>query len=114
MMEEFLELLKKKAKDQKGPKMDDEMSAKASMAKQMSDMLAGDLSEGIKGSKKVTVASDSEEGLKEGLEKAEDLLESKMEKEKSEDESEDMEESEDDLKSQIAALKKEIENLKKA
>lgn len=113
MMEDFLELLKKKAKDQNGPKMDEKMSAKASMAKELSDMLAGDLNEGIKSSKKVTVASDSEEGLKEGLEKAEDLLESKMEKEESEDESEDMEESEDDLKSQIAMLKKEIENLKK-
>jgi hypothetical protein len=113
MMEDFLELLKKKAKDQNGPKMDEKMSAKASMAKELSDMLAGDLNEGIKNSKKVTVASDSEEGLKEGLEKAGDLLESKMEKEESEDESEDMEESEDDLKSQIAMLKKEIENLKK-
>ena len=129
MMEEFMELLKKKAKEQKGPKMDEKMSAKASMAKELSDMLAGDLSEGIQNSKKVMVSSDSEEGLKKGLEKAEDILDKKLDMKKdmmeddseevmeedSEDDSEEVmeEDSEDDLKSQVAMLKKEIENLKK-
>lgn len=126
MMDEFMKLLAKKAKEQKGPMHGPRMDAKAAMAKELSDSLGSDIMDGVKGMKKVTVASDSEEGLKEGLEKAEDVLESKMEKEEdsedemqnSEDESEDESEMEDeeespDLESEIAKLEKELEDKKK-
>lgn len=116
MMQDFMELLKKKAKEQNGPKKDEKMEAKANMAKELSDMLAGDLTEGIKDSKKVVVSSDSEEGLKKGLEKAEDILENKMGEEESEDESEEEseDESEDksDIESKIAELEKQLQDLK--
>ena len=116
MMEEFMELLKKKAREQRGPKMDEKMSAKASMAKEISDMLAGDLTEGIKDSKKVMVASNTDEGLKKGLEKAEDVLESKMEDEseedsESEDESPEMED-DSEVDSKIAKLEEELKKLR--
>lgn len=122
MMEEFMKLLAKKAKEQKGPMHGPRMDAKAAMAKELSDSLGSDIMGGIEGMKKVTVASNSEKGLKEGLEKAEDVLESKMKKEDEEDseeESEDEDEMEDeeespDLESEIAELEKELEDKKKA
>jgi len=118
MMEEFMKLLSKKAKEQGGPKMDRHMEAKAAMAKELSDVLSEDLAEGIKGVKKVTVASDSEEGLEKGLEKAKQVLEAKEdmdeESEEMEDESEEMEdESEtEDVESEIAKLEQQIKELK--
>lgn len=125
-MEEFMKLLAKKAREQKGPMHGPKMDAKAAMAKELSDSLGSDIMDGIKGMKKVTVASNSEEGLKEGLEKAEDVLESKSEDESedeveerdsdmSEDDMEKDEESEssDSIESEIAKLEKELEDKKK-
>lgn len=114
MMDEFVEMLRKR-KQKQGAVDEKKLKANANAMEALSQMLGKDLTDGVEGSKKVMVASNSEEGLKEGLEKAEDILEKKMDKE---DESEDIEEeseeeSEDDLKSQIAMLKQEIENLKK-
>jgi|LakMenEpi03Aug12_release.lakeMendotaPanAssembly.Ray.scaffolds.fasta_scaffold222984_3 TATA-binding protein-associated factor Taf7 len=126
MMDEFMKLLAKKAKEQKGPMHGPRMHAKAAMAKELSDSLGSDIMDGIGGMKKVTVASNSEKGLKEGLEKAEDVLESKMKKEDEESDSEeemedseeedmdDEEESSSDLESEIAELEKELEDKKKA
>ena len=122
-MDEFMKLLAKKAREQKGPMHGPKMDAKAAMAKELSDSLGSDIMEGVKGMKKVTVASDSEEGLKEGLEKAEDVLESKMDKEDDESEEEmegsekeDMEDEEEssDLEFEIAKLEKELEDKKKS
>ena len=123
MMDEFMKLLAKKAKEQKGPMHGPKMDAKAAIAKELSDSLGSDIMEGIKGMKKITVASDSEEGLKEGLEKAEDVLESKIDKEENESEEDSEEESEEseqedeespDLESEISKLEKELEDKKKA
>jgi hypothetical protein len=117
MMQDFMKMLQKRQREQ-GPQDEKKMKAKASMAKELSDTLGGDIAEDMKGMSKVTVASDSEQGLKKGLEKAEEVLENKMEPE----ESEDMEEKEDseeessdseDLKSQIEELKRQLEDLKK-
>ena len=116
-MQDFMKMLQKRQREQ-GPQDEKKMKAKASMAKELSDTLGGDIAEDMKGMSKVTVASDSEQGLKKGLEKAEEVLENKMEPE----ESEDMEEKEDseeessdseDLKSQIEELKRQLEDLKK-
>ncbi len=118
-MQEFMKLLSEKQQKQGGPRKGRDMEAKAAMAKELSDMLGEDLTEGIKDSKRVTVASDSEEGLKKGLEKAEDILESKMEDESDmEDESEMKSKSEDesddevDSEEKIRELEKQIEELK--
>jgi ubiquinone biosynthesis protein UbiJ len=116
MMEEFLKLLAKKAEEQGGPKMNRHMEAKAAMAKELSDILGEDLADGLK---KVTVASDSKEGLKKGLEKAEEVLEGKMgeecedemEDEESEDEMEDSSEM-SDVEDEIAKLEAQIKELK--
>ena len=72
-----------------------------------SDMIGGDLAEGMK---KVTVASDSKEGLKKGLEKAEDLMEEmpkvdeEMEDEDSYEESDEDEMSPEDIEAKIQEL----------
>ena len=131
MMEEFKKLLVDRARKQEGkPKDEGKLRAKAAMAKELSDMLGSDLTEDMKGAvKKVTVASDSEEGLKKGLEKAEDILEG----EESESDSEDSEESDkemgmgmkhryrhgqsdsenpEDIEMKIEELKKQLEELK--
>lgn len=80
-MDDLKELLAKKMKEQKEPMPENKKNAKMSvlqdLKKMMDDSIAGDL----KGLKKVTVASDSKEGLKEGLEKAEDVLEGQEEME---------------------------------
>lgn len=118
MMEDFMKMLQKRQREQ-GPQDEKKMKAKASMAKELSDTLGGDIAEDMKGMSKVTVASDSEQGLKKGLEKAEDVLENKMESEESEDMEEEKEDSEEessdseDLKSQIEELKSQLEDLKK-
>jgi len=119
MMQEFMKLLSERQQKQGGPRKGRDMEAKAAMAKELSDMLGEDLTEGIKDSKRVTVASDSEEGLKKGLEKAEDILESKMEDEsdmedESEMESKSEDEAEDEMDSEekIRELEKQIEELK--
>jgi hypothetical protein len=137
MMEEFKKLLVSKAKSQEGkPKDESKLRAKASMAKELSDMLGSDLTDDIKGGlKKVTVASDSEEGLKSGLKKAEDVLEesdSESEDESEDSSSEDSEgegmgmhnkyrhgqheasegESADEIEMKIEDLKRQLEDLK--
>lgn len=118
MSDDFMELLKKKAKEQGGPRKDEEMDAKASIMENLSKMLGKDLHDGIQQSKKVVVSSDSEEGLKEGLEKAEDIVEDKMsdseekDEEESEDKSEEESEDKDELKKKIAMLESQLEELK--
>jgi CO dehydrogenase/acetyl-CoA synthase beta subunit len=76
----------------------------------------------IKNMKKVTVAADSEEGLKEGLKKAEDVIEKKMGEEEEEEGEEEEEEGSEEapacpmmskedkiakLEAELAALKSE-------
>ncbi len=124
-MDEFVKMLKRKMEEQGGPKHGPEMKAKACMSKACSDALSEDLMGGVQ---KVTIASNSKKGLKKGLEKAEDVLESADMEEESEEESEDREEESEDsekseskedsedsesLKLEIAKLKSEIEDLKK-
>jgi hypothetical protein len=125
MMDEFMKLLSKKMHEQKGPHHGPKMDAKAAMAKELSDSLGADITEGIKGLKKVTVASDSEEGLKKGLEKAEEAIgeqesedEEMGEKDKPkmegyEDQQEESEPLEkDDVADKIKELEKQLQELK--
>jgi hypothetical protein len=74
-MKEFTDMLKKKAAEQaKEPVDPKHMEAKASAIKHLmgslKEMMGGELKEGLK---KVTVASDSKEGLEEGLEMAKEV-----------------------------------------
>ena len=90
MNDKMGKLFAKKAKDKKGSMMGDtEREAKMSVLKHVGDM-ASDMMKGrLDGLKKVTVASDSASGLKEGLAKAKDMLAAKeegMEEEASGDE----------------------------
>lgn len=72
----MLKMLGKK----KDRKMDDnEKEAKMNVVKEMRDLASAKMGDKIKGLKKVTVASDSKEGLAAGLDKAEDLLENSSE-----------------------------------
>jgi Ran GTPase-activating protein (RanGAP) involved in mRNA processing and transport len=124
MMEEFKKMLLKKLEEQGGPKHDGHMKAKADMSKELSDTLGADIMKNLKpdGMKKVVVASNSEEGLKEGLEKAEDVIESKshtLDKINGDEEESENEESEDesegdseDVDMRIAELEKQLQELK--
>lgn len=103
----------------KKPQMDDKAKAKLKvlmdLKKMAADMMGEDIQSGIK---KVTVASPDKAGLKEGLEKAEELLGESDEMEDEdmmEDESEDempmAEESLDDIEAKIAELMRKKEML---
>lgn len=89
-MKAFKDLLLKKAKEGKFLS-DDEKEAKMESLKGikevMSEMMGDDLNK-MKGMKKVTVASPTEEGLKEGLAKAEDVVGEKLDSEDSDEEEE--------------------------
>jgi hypothetical protein len=128
MMDEFVKMLQKRKREQ-GNVDEGKLKAKAGAMKELSDMLGKDLSEGMKGLKKVTVASNSDEGLMEGLEKAEDVLEKKSKssednmeeesdsennEEKDMEDEEEMESDEDmsDAEKKIAELEAEIRKLK--
>lgn len=134
-MDEFLKLLSKKAHEQKGPMHGPKMHAKASMAKELSDMLGGDLTDAIKGSKdaeivkagftapkeKAAEAADTlaevvKSKVGEDSEESEDSDEMSMDDSDEESESEngsDEESSSEELKKQIAELRQELENIKK-
>lgn len=73
MDENMLKALMKKGK--KREMSDDERDAKLSVLKDLRDQAAGDMSEKMRGLKKVTVAASDKEGLKKGLEKAEEIVE---------------------------------------
>jgi len=108
-----------------GKKDDMKKEAKLSVLKELrkmaSDMIGGDLKEGMN---KVTVASDSKEGLKKGLEKAEDLMEQapdmeeeledeEMEYEDMEEESDEDEMSPEDIEAKIQELMEKKKKLSK-
>lgn len=101
--------------EKKGKKLSPlEQKAKMDVVKELQSQAGDMMGEKLKGLKKVTVASDSEEGLKAGLEKAEEVLEQKEEAEQ-EDESEEMSaESEEELSpEEIDAKIQELMALKK-
>lgn len=75
--------------------MNPKKEAKMKMLKELKKMMQNDMYEGMgEGMKKVTVMSDSEKGLEEGLSKAEEILRKrmKMKHEDMEDEEEDEDE----------------------
>lgn len=79
-----------KRMEKKGKKLNPlEQKAKMGVIKELSDQAGAMMGDKIKGLKKVTVASDSPEGLKAGLEKAEEIVDPK--------ESEDGEETEAEI-----------------
>ncbi len=112
-MKDFKELLMKKAKEGKFLS-DEDKDAKMEVVravKQMASEEMGDELKNLKGMGKVTVASDSPEGLKAGLEKAEDVVEEKLaNSEESEDSEEEMPMHEPKMK--MAGMSKE-EKIKK-
>lgn len=69
MLEKLMEMKKGKK-----PLSENEKKAKMSAVKDLSSIAKEAMSDGMKGLKKVTVASNDEEGLKSGLEKAKELL----------------------------------------
>jgi len=84
-------------------KHDMKKSAKMGSLKDLSDEMRKMMGEGYEGIKKVTVASDSEEGLEEGLDKAKEILKKKLgsedmmeEESMSESDDEELEVSEED------------------
>jgi hypothetical protein len=86
MMDEIMKKAKKS-----GPIDPKHKEAKMGILKQISEMAGGAMGDDIKGLKKVTVASDSPKGLKEGLSKAKDLVEGSDEEEEASESSDEAE-----------------------
>ena len=100
------------------------MESLSNLSDEMSKMIGGDYSKGLGKMKKVTVASDSEEGLSEGLDKAKEIMKKKLGEQPSGDsavgersyDAEPMEEEEksDDMeKESPGALREKIQELQK-
>ena len=110
MMKDFKQLLMKKAKEGKFLSEDDK-AAKMDILKELKDIASGAMGDNLK---KVTVASDSAEGLKAGLKKAEEVVEKKLEED--EDEESEMEEMPEDSEmskeEKIKKLEEELASLK--
>lgn len=92
--------------------------AKKGMLKGLSDQMRemmGEGYEGMKDMKKVTVASPTEEGLEEGLDKAKEILKKKLgedaEMEESEEREEKEEMSKEDIQEKIEKLQKLLEDM---
>ena len=135
MIEEFMKMLKNREREQGGPRKDAKMQAKSSMAKELSDMLGGDITEGIKeGMKGKDVVkagfTSSKEDAPEAAKKLEEVVSSKFSKDESEESEEDEGEEEmsdemmkedeseesdnsDDLESEISKLEDELKNKRK-
>lgn len=129
MEQDFASLLKKKAEAQKGsPVNPDLLKAKSEKVKELMDMVKGMMGDDIDGMKKVTVASNSPEGITEGLDKAKEMMSGKNKilkdleespkeealetpkEEATEDESKEIHSGDEDSK--IAELEKQLEILK--
>lgn len=114
MMKKLLEKKMKSGKKLSEPEKEAKMSVLKSLKGSMDEVLA----DKAHGMKKVSVMSDSAEGLKKGLEKAEDIVEevSPLEAASEEMEDEESEESEemssDDIDAKIAELMALKEKLK--
>jgi hypothetical protein len=80
MKGKLLEILKKKAREGKTiDKNSKEYKAKEDVLNEIKELMSESIAGKLKGMKKVTVAADTVEGLKAGLEKAEDVIEAKEE-----------------------------------
>jgi len=96
----FMEMMKKK----KGGEMSGiEKDAKSSVIQEMKKMAEDAMGDKMKGLKKVTVASNSPEGIEKGLEKAKEIISQMPQEEESSEEEmmEDEEYDEMDMKSMI-------------
>lgn len=117
MMDALKELFEKKMKEkEQNPADEKKLKAKSSVMKEIMKMLDGHMIDDFKNMKKVTVASDSEEGLEEGLDLAKEKvseLSEKPEEELSEESPEmESEEEQSEEERKIAELQKQIEDLK--
>jgi hypothetical protein len=123
-MKEFTDMLKKKASEQsKEPVDPKKLEAKASAIKHLmsglKEMMGGELQDGLK---KVTVASNTPEGLEKGLEMAKKVVPTGMEESSEEESMESPEEEsmespeeesmESDEERKIAELEKQLAELK--
>jgi hypothetical protein len=68
-------LMKLKQAKEKGPMPEPEKKAKMDVMKNLSEMAGSAMKDKLKGLKKVSVSSDSKEGLEAGLEKAQEMVE---------------------------------------
>jgi hypothetical protein len=102
---EMKEILGKKPKAKESDDMKKESKIKAikEMRAAASDMMGGDIKDGIEGMKKVTVAAPDKESLAEGLDKAKEMLP------KVEEMAEETEESPEEEASEESMSKEEIQ-----
>ena len=84
-MEKLKALIKEKAKQGKFLS-DEDKAAKMDILNELKDIAHEAMGKDLNGLKKITVASPTEEGLKEGLKVAEEKVEEKMDSEDSEEE----------------------------
>lgn len=102
MRDMLKEMMKMKGEKKMNPM---EKKAKLGVLEEILGMAEDEMGNELKGLKKVTVAAPSEEGLKEGLEKAEEIVEAKDEMSEEESEDEVLSEEEQALLEKLLAKK---------
>jgi hypothetical protein len=113
-MKDIKELLKKKMKSGdklEGTEKEAMRGAIGGLRKMAADMMREDMDGKMSSLKKVTVASDSKEGLEKGLDKAKEIVEGKeedYEDEKFSPEGDSDEESADDIEAAIMKLQEKL------
>lgn len=90
-------MMKMMGKKEEGEGNDMKKNAKLSVLKELRKMASDMMGEDVKGMKKVTVASPSPEGLKMGLEKAEEMVEGGSEAEEEDEGYDEMTDWSEDL-----------------
>lgn len=99
-MHKFDRMLEKKKKEGGKELSSNEKTAKMSVVQALRDFAAGEMGKKIDGMKKVSVASDSEEGLEKGLDKAKELIGKPDKDVASEDQYDETEESDQEEESE--------------
>jgi len=112
-MKGFKELLMKKAKS--GEFLDEKkIEAKREVLEALQEMIKGEVGGKLGEMKKVTVASPTKEGLQEGLEKAEEVIEKMPKMEEMEEMEEgEKEESRDEIEEKIKELEEKLAKMDK-
>ena len=110
----MMKMMKKLMEDKGMCEMDPtSKKAKSSVLQEISDMAGKSMGEDVKGIKKVSVMSNDSSGLKEGLDKAKELVEGKDESANDESPAEEDSELSDMSPEEIDALLKKLMEMKK-
>ena len=111
MHDKIMKMMMAKKKSSKDSMSENEKNAKMGVVKDMQDMAKKAMSDSLPGMKKVTVAADSAPDLKEGLEKAKEIVGQMPEENDMEEEGSDEEESSEGSSEELTEIASDIDHL---